>query len=101
LPLRTPVRVAGSRRSIEELFQTGKDQSTSTITKSEAGPPGTASSPWPCSPGQVLTIPTTTGTDSATEPDLIALTVAETRRLLNILITTHTADPTTPCAPPN
>ena len=47
VPLHTLVTVAGSRWSIEELFQTGKGRSALTTTRSAAGPAGTGSSPWP------------------------------------------------------
>ncbi|TWJ24482.1 SRSO17 transposase [Micromonospora endolithica] len=50
MPLHTLVRVAGSRWALRSCSRPAKARSAWTITRSAAGPAGTGSSPWPCSP---------------------------------------------------
>jgi SRSO17 transposase len=96
VPLRTLVRVAGSRWSVEELFQTGKN---------EIGLDHYQVQTWTSWHRFItlamlaLALLTTLvpSPEPATEPDLdspaIAITVAETRRLLNALTLNQPADP--------
>ena len=88
VPLHTLVRVAGSRWSIEELFQTGKGQ----IGLDHYQVRGWTS--WhrfitlAILAAAVLAVLTALTAAVDTDADLIPLTVAETRRLLNALIIT-------------
>jgi SRSO17 transposase len=93
VPLHTLVRVAGSRWSIEELFQTGKGQVGLDHYQVRGWTPWHRFITLAMLALAVLTILTAVSVDA--EPagtELITLTVAETRRLLNIFITTHTTD---------
>jgi len=85
VPLRTLVRVAGSRWSIEELFQTSKGQ----VGLDHYQVRGWTA--WhrfitlvmlAAAMLAVLTTTTTTVVENDPDPDLIPLTIAETRRLL-------------------
>lgn len=50
VPLATVVRVAGTRWSVEECFQAAKGQVGLDHYQVRGTPPGTGTSPWPCSP---------------------------------------------------
>ncbi|GAA3503337.1 hypothetical protein GCM10019016_104470 [Streptomyces prasinosporus] len=50
VPLSTLVKVAGSRWTVEETFQSRRPWPGRTSTGSAAGTPGAAGSLWPCSP---------------------------------------------------
>jgi SRSO17 transposase len=93
VPLRTLVAVAGCRWSIEELFQTGKNETGLDHYQVRGW---TAWHRFITLAMLALAILTTLATsdDRDTDPDAehIAITVAESRRLLNILIITPARD---------
>ncbi|GLH99917.1 transposase [Phytohabitans aurantiacus] len=93
VPLHTLVRVAGTRWSIEELFQTGKGQVGLDHYQVRGWTGWHRFITLAMLALAVLTILTAISVEAEpADADLITLTVAETRRLLNILITTHTTD---------
>jgi SRSO17 transposase len=93
VPLHTLARVAGSRWSIEELFQTGKGQVGLDHYQVRGWTPWHRFITLAMLALAVLAILTAANIDAdPADVELIALTVAETRRLLNVLVTTPTTD---------
>ncbi|SCL15934.1 SRSO17 transposase [Micromonospora inyonensis] len=91
VPLHTLVTVAGSRWSIEELFQTGKDQVGLDHYQVRGWTGWHRSITLAMLALAVLTILTAQQPDA--DPKIIALTVAEIRRLLNALVLTRPLPP--------
>lgn len=86
VPLHTLVRVTGSRWSIEELFQTGKGQVGLDHYQVRGWTAWHRFITLAMLALAVLTVLAATTQQPDTPPELIALTVAEIRRLLNALV---------------
>ncbi|WP_446685681.1 IS701 family transposase [Micromonospora polyrhachis] len=86
VPLHTLVRVAGSRWSIEELFQTGKGQVGLDHYQVRGWTGWHRHITLTMLALAVLTILAATAQQSDANPELIALTVPEIRRLLNVFV---------------
>ncbi len=68
VPITTLIRVAARRWNIEETFQAAKPTSAWTTTNAAAGPPGTGSCSWPCSPWRSSSSPSPTSQPSPSTP---------------------------------
>ncbi|MFB6398714.1 IS701 family transposase, partial [Polymorphospora sp. 2-325] len=93
VPLHTLVRVAGSRWSIEELFQTGKGQVGLDHYQVRGWTGWHRFITLAMLALAVLTTLAATVRQPDPDPQVIALTVAEIRRLLNALVLTHPLPP--------
>ncbi|HEY0699529.1 MAG TPA: IS701 family transposase [Micromonospora sp.] len=93
VPLHTLVRVAGSRWSVEELFQTGKGQVGLDHYQVRGWTGWHRFITLAMLALAVLTILAATAQQPDTGPEIIALTVAEIRRLLNTLVLTQPLPP--------
>jgi hypothetical protein len=93
VPLHTLVRVAGSRWSIEELFQTGKNEIGLDHYQVQTWTSWHRFITLAMLALALLTILSPTpDTEPDLDSDIIAITAAETRRLLNALITNRPID---------
>ncbi|MEV0611666.1 IS701 family transposase [Polymorphospora rubra] len=93
VPLHTLVRVAGSRWSIEELFQTGKGQVGLDHYQVRGWTGWHRFITLAMLALAVLTTLAATTRQPDPDPEIIALTVAEIRRLLNALVLTQPLPP--------
>ncbi|MEW2477513.1 IS701 family transposase [Micromonospora gifhornensis] len=93
VPLHTLVTVAGSRWSIEELFQTGKGQVGLDHYQVRGWTGWHRFITLAMLALAVLTILTATAQQPDADPEIIALTIAEIRRLLNAFVLTASLPP--------